>query len=188
MKTRRFRADDPERRAWQDAGKILTSIGLSEGMVFVDVGCGEGYFAVPASRRVGPGGKVFAVDINAEAVARLQEQAKKEGLDNLVFDINEAENTLFCDGCADIVFFGIDLHDFRDPAQVLANAAVMLKPGGRLVDLDWKDIPMEFGPPPEKRFSVEKARYLIESAGLRIQSVQDAGPYHYLIIAIQDSP
>lgn len=188
MKTRRFRADDPERRAWQDAEKILTSIGLSEGMVFVDVGCGEGYFAVPASRRVGPGGKVFAVDINAEAVARLQEQAKKEGLDNLVLDVNEAENTLFCDGCADIVFFGIDLHDFRDPAQVLANAAVMLKPGGRLVDLDWKDLPMEFGPPPEKRFSVAKAKYLIESAGFSVLSVQDAGPCHYLIIAIQDSP
>lgn len=188
MKTRRFRADDPERSAWQDAEKILTSIGLSEGMVFVDVGCGEGYFAVPASRRVGPGGKVFAVDINAEAVARLKEQAKKEGLDNLVLDVNEAENTLFCEGCADIVFFGIDLHDFRDPLTVLKNAKEMLKPGGRVADLDWKDAPMEIGPPPEKRFSVEKARYLIESAGLRIQSVQDAGPFHYLIIAIQDSP
>jgi ubiquinone/menaquinone biosynthesis C-methylase UbiE len=188
LKTRRFRADDPERRAWQDAERILTSIGLSEGMVFVDVGCGEGYFAVPASRRVGPGGRVCAVDINAEAVAFLKEQAKKEGLDNLFLDVNEAENTLFCEGCADIVFFGIDLHDFRDPLQVLGNAARMLKPSGRLADLDWKDQPMDIGPPPEKRFSVEKARYLIESTGLRIRSVQDAGPYHYLIIAIKDSP
>jgi len=187
LKTRRFRADDPERGAWQDAEKILTSIGLSEGMVFVDVGCGEGYFGVPASRWVGPGGKVFAVDINAEAVARLEEQAKNEGLAKLVVDVKEAENTLFCEGCADIVFFGIDLHDFRDPAQVLANAARMLKPSGRLADLDWKNQPMDIGPPPEKRFSVEKARYLIEAAGLRIQSVQDAGPFHYLIIAIKDS-
>lgn len=168
--------------------KILTSIGLSEGMVFVDVGCGEGYFAVPASRRVGPGGKVFAVDINAGAVAQLKEKAKNEGLDNLVLDVNEAENTLFCKGCADIVFFGIDLHDFLDPLTVLKNAKEMLKPDGRVADLDWKDAPMEIGPPPEKRFSVEKARYLIESAGLRIQSVQDAGPYHYLIIAIKDRP
>ena len=188
MKTRRFRADDPERGAWQDAEEILTSIGLSEGMVFVDVGCGEGYFAVPASRRVGPGGRVCAVDINADAIARLKEQAEKEGLDNLILDVKEAENTLFCKGCADIVFFAIDLHDFLDPVQVLSNAARMLKPSGRLADLDRKDQPMDIGPPPEKRFSVEKARHLIESAGLRIQSVQDAGPYHYLIIAIQDSP
>jgi ubiquinone/menaquinone biosynthesis C-methylase UbiE len=188
LKTRRFRADDPERRVWQDAEKILTSVGLSEGMVFVDIGCGEGYFAIPASRRVGPRGRVFAVDINAEAVARLEEQAKNEGMANLVLDVNEAENILFCEGCADIVFFGIDLHDFLDPVQVLGNAVRMLKPSGRLADLDWKDQPVDIGPPPEKRFSVEKARHLIEAAGLRIQSVQDAGPFHYLIIAIKDNP
>jgi hypothetical protein len=42
---------------------------------------------------------------------------------------------------------------------------------------------MDVGPPPEKRFSEKKARSLIESAGLAVQSVQDAGPYHYLILA-----
>jgi hypothetical protein len=44
---------------------------------------------------------------------------------------------------------------------------------------------MEFGPPLQKRFSIDKARYLIESAGFEIVSVTDAGPYHYLIIATQ---
>jgi hypothetical protein len=42
---------------------------------------------------------------------------------------------------------------------------------------------MEFGPPQQKRFSIDKARYLIESAGFEIASATDAGPYHYLIIA-----
>jgi hypothetical protein len=81
------------------------------------------------------------------------------------------------------VFFGIDLHDFRDPVAVLQNAKLMLGPQGRLVDLDWKDQPMEMGPPPGKRFSIGKARQLIESVGLRILDVQEAGPHHYLIIA-----
>lgn len=183
MNRRRFRADDPERKEWQDPEKIFSSIGLSAGMTFVDVGCGEGYFALPAARNVGRGGKVYAVDINAEAVAHLKEQAENEGLSNLSAEIREAEGTVACEGCADIVFFGIDLHDFADPKKVIRNAKTMLKPSGRLVDLDWKDIPMDIGPPKEKRFSVKKARDLIESAGFRILSVQDAGPYHYLIIA-----
>ncbi|MDD1676996.1 MAG: hypothetical protein LUQ40_04575, partial [Methanomicrobiales archaeon] len=68
-------------------------------------------------------------------------------------------------------------------AQVIRNAKTMLKPSGRLVDLDWKDIPMDFGPPQEIRFSIARAKALIEGAGLRVLSVQDAGPYHYLIIA-----
>ncbi|MDD1670323.1 MAG: class I SAM-dependent methyltransferase [Methanomicrobiales archaeon] len=183
MTGRRFSADDPERRRWQDPEQILSSISLMEGMVFVDLGCGEGYFAIPAARRVGQTGKVYAVDINAESVERLCNQAKKEGLKNIISRVAEAEKTRFCEGCADIVFFGIDLHDFRDPVAVLKNAKQMLGPAGRIVDLDWKDQPMELGPPLGKRFSIGKARSLIESAGLTIQSVQDAGPYHYLIIA-----
>jgi len=183
MTGRRFLADDPERNQWQNPEQILSSIGLREGMVFVDLGCGEGYFAIPAARRVRNYGKVFAVDVNAESVERLRAQAEAEGLKNLISRVGEAEKTRFCEGCADIVFFGIDLHDFRDPVAVLKNAKQMLGPSGRLVDLDWKDQPMELGPPLGKRFSIKKARHLIESVGLRIQSVQDAGPYHYLIIA-----
>jgi len=183
MNKRRFQADDPERKTWQDPIKIFSSIGLEKGMVFVDLGCGEGYFALPASERVGSGGKVFAVDINVEAVAHLREQAKNKGVSNLSVEVGEAESTVVCEGCADIVFFGIDLHDFADPKKVIQNAKTMLRPTGRLVDLDWKDIAMDFGPPKEKRFSIEKAIHLIESAGFRILSVDDTGPYHYLIIA-----
>ena len=183
MIKRRFRADDPERKQWQDPENVFLSIGLEEGMVFVDLGCGEGYFALPASRKVGPGGRVYAFDINADAVAELRTQAKAEGLDNIISGIKEAEATVVCEGCADIVFFGIDLHDFSDPLQVLTNAKRMLKPTGRLADLDWKDMPMDFGPPQEKRFSVKKTEHLINSAGLSVLSVQDAGPYHYLILA-----
>jgi ubiquinone/menaquinone biosynthesis C-methylase UbiE len=152
-------------------------------MVFIDVGCGDGYFALPAARRVGPQGKVYAVDIDAGAIQRLREQAAREGLDHLFPEVREAEETVVCEGCADYVFFGIDLHDFRDPSHVLMNAKKMLHAQGQLIDLDWKDIPMDFGPPLQKRFSIKKARSLIESAGFIIASVTEAGPYHYLIIA-----
>ena len=183
MDKRRFRADDPERKTWQDPGTIFSSIGLSTGMVFIDIGCGEGYFSLPAARRVGIGGKVLAADIDPGAVAALRTSAANEGLDNLLADVKAAEETVFCDGCADIVFFGIDLHDFADPKKVLSNAHKMLKPSGRLIDIDWKDEPMDFGPPQEKRFSVHKAQEMIEAAGFRILSVRDEGPYHYLISA-----
>jgi ubiquinone/menaquinone biosynthesis C-methylase UbiE len=183
MSRRQFRPDDPERRQWQDPEEILSSIGIVQGMVFVDMGCGDGYFALPAARKVGFLGKVYANDIDAGAVERLRRRAVQERLDNLFTEVKEAEETIVCQGCADIVFFGIDLHDFRDPAKVLLNAKKMLRPEGRLVDLDWKDQPMAFGPPLEKRFSIDKARNLIGSAGFPIVSVQDAGQYHYLIIA-----
>lgn len=175
--------NEGERRKWQDPEKILNGIGLNTGSVLFDIGCGEGFFTIPAAKIVGPTGKVYGVDTDDEAVARLKEKAKKDGLNNIVFKVQEGEDTLFCEACGDFVFFGIVLHDFRDPLKVLQNSKRMLKPAGKLVNLDWKKEQMENGPPFEKRFSEERAAELIRSAGFRIESVTDSGPWHYLIIA-----
>jgi ubiquinone/menaquinone biosynthesis C-methylase UbiE len=183
MSKRRFQSSDPERQQWQNPEKILTGAGLGQGKTFIDIGCGEGFFSIPAARIVGSTGHVYAFDINEEAIHQLAIQAREEQLDQLIPMTGTGEDTVLCEGGADMVFFGIDLHDFEDPEKVLQNARIMLKTGGKLVDLDWKAQPMEFGPPLEKRFSKEKAMTLIESAGFQLLSADEAGPYHYLIIA-----
>jgi ubiquinone/menaquinone biosynthesis C-methylase UbiE len=175
--------DEESRRQWQDAEAILASIGLKPGATFVDLGCGEGFFALPAARLVGAGGRVYALDVRPEAVERLRQRASAEGLTNLHLRVGRAEDSVLCDACADFVFFGIVLHDFDEPAKVLANAARMLKPEGRLVNLDWKKEATALGPPLQIRFSQEKAIQLIEAGGFKVQTVTEAGPYHYLIIA-----
>jgi len=183
MSGRRFRADDPERKRWQDPEHILDAIGLAPGMTIVDAGCGEGFFALPAARRAGPQGRVIAFDINPDAVAALQEQAGREGLVHLTARAGAAEETVPCEGCADIVLFANDLHDFADAQKAIENAHRMLRPGGTLANLDWKVLRMDFGPPFGKRLSPQKAAALLQTGGFRILSVQDAGPYHYLILA-----
>ena len=175
--------DEAERRKWQNPEGILAEIGLTPGQTFIDVGCGDGFFAIPAAKLVGKRGKVYGLDINEEAIQRLKEKADKEGLENLILKVGAAEDLVLCRGCADYVFFGIDLHDFRDPPKVLINAKKMLKPGARLIDLDWKKEPMELGPPIGIRFSQEEAVTRIEEAGFRVHSVKQEGRYHYLIAA-----
>lgn len=179
-----FYHDENERRKWQNPEAILAEVGLKPGFVFVDIGCGTGFFALPAARVVGNKGKVYGLDANEAAIKELKEKAEKEELRNLVLKLGEAEQFIFCERCADIVFFGIDLHDFRDPAKVLQSARKMLKPNGRLVDLDWKKEPMELGPPLEIRFSEEETEKLIKDAGFKIKMRKEAGPYHYMIVAV----
>jgi len=123
------------------------------------------------------------VDIDDSAIDRLKRKAAEKGLRNVTATVGAAEETVFCDECADMVFYSIVLHDFRDPAKVLRNAKKMLKPSGTLVNLDWKKKPMLFGPPVHIRFSEEQASNLIKQAGFRIESVRDAGRYHYIITA-----
>ena len=172
-----------ERRRWQNPEAILASIELESGFTFIDVGCGTGFFALPAAKIVGSKGKVYGIDIDADAIQRLKERALKEGLKNLNLWVGEAEESILCCACADIVFFGIVLHDFRDPVKVLMNAKEMLKPTGRLIDLDWKRESMHLGPPLKIRFSKEKAARLIEQAGFKTEAIKKSGSYHYLIVA-----
>jgi ubiquinone/menaquinone biosynthesis C-methylase UbiE len=175
-------ADDPERRRWQDPERILGEIGLKPGLVFMDIGCGGGFFTLPAARLVGAVGRVYGVDSNPRVINDLRARAVSEGLANVELVEARAEDTVLCRACADIVFFGIVLHDFEDASQVLKNARTILKPSGKLVNLDWdKNAPV--GPPPHIRFDKAKASRLIEAAGFVIESVEDSGPYHYLITA-----
>jgi ubiquinone/menaquinone biosynthesis C-methylase UbiE len=151
-------------------------------MTFVDVGCGDGYFSILAAKKVGAKGRVYAVDIDGSRIELLEDKADAEGLGNIVAVVGRAEDTVFCDGCADVIFYSMDLHDFDDPEKVLANAAAMLRPGGKVVDVDWKKMQMDFGPPYEVRFSEQKAKEMLESAGFTAEAAE-AGPYHYMITA-----
>jgi ubiquinone/menaquinone biosynthesis C-methylase UbiE len=174
---------DHERRRWLNPEAILSSIGLRPGFTFIDIGCGRGFFALPAARIVGKKGKVYGLDADAKSIGSLKEQASTEGLENLYLTVGRAEETIVCEQCGDIIFIGMALHDFQDPSRVLENARSMARPTGRLVDLDWKKEPTDFGPPLRIRFSVEVAVSLIEGAGFAVETARDSGPYHYLVIA-----
>jgi ubiquinone/menaquinone biosynthesis C-methylase UbiE len=183
FKNKRFRHDDEDRRKWQDPEAILAEIGLARGMVFADLGCGEGFFALPAARIVGSEGRVYALDSDAEGIDHLKDTAKEEGLGNVTAVAGKGESTVLCEECADIVFLGTVLHDFDDAAMVLRNARTMIKPTGKLVNLDWKKEHTELGPPVEIRFDEDKASRLISEAGFQVKKVRDSGPYHYIVTA-----
>jgi ubiquinone/menaquinone biosynthesis C-methylase UbiE len=176
-----FALDEATRRSWYSPEAILQDLRL--GMTFIDVGCGDGFFSILAAKKVGEKGKVYAVDQDALAIEKLNRRAKTEGLENIVAKVGAAEETVFCGECADFVFFSMVLHDFGDPAKVLQNAKQMIKPAGKLVDLDWKKQDMPFGPPVKIRFSEEHASNLIKNAGFQISSVHDVGRYHYVVTA-----
>ncbi len=180
---KRFGPDDAERRQWQNPEEILHHLGLGKGETFIDVGCGEGFFALPAARIVGSEGRVYGIDIDPAATDTLRDVAKREGLNNMIILTGPAEEIVCCENCADLIFFGIDLHDFRNPGKVLENAGKMSKPGGRLADLDWRNEETPSGPPLPIRLSEEAAAGMIINAGFRVESVTHPGPWHYLIIA-----
>jgi ubiquinone/menaquinone biosynthesis C-methylase UbiE len=178
-----FSLDEKVRRTWYSPEEILAKAGLKEGMVFADIGSGEGFFSLLAAKTVGERGKVYAVDSDAQAISLLKSKAARYGLKNVYAFEGEAEKVVFCNDCVDVIFFSMALHDFHDPVKVLQNAEVMLKASGSVVDLDWKKMQMPFGPPVQIRFSEEKARELMEQVGFYVVRLDEVGPYHYVLTA-----
>ncbi len=175
-------------RKWHHPEISFESLGLNEGMTFMDIGCGYGFFTIPAAQIVGETGKVYAVDIDSASINQLQRDAVKKGLQNIHTEIAEAEETVFCMACADIVFYNTVLHDFRDPARVLRNANVMLKPSGKVVNIDWKKKTTAFGPPLQIRFSEEQVAGLLTQTGFAVERVEDLESDFYIVTAkLRDS-
>ena len=173
---------EKERRNWQSPERTLEKIGLEEGHHFADIGCGYGFFSIPAAKIVGKKGKVYAVDKNSEAISIVKRRLKDESL-NAELVTGMAEETIFCEECMDFVFFSIVLHDFRDIPKVLENSRKMIKDDGILVNIDWKKIPLDKGPPYSKKFSIEKAKSLIQNAGFKIKNTREDSELLYVIIA-----
>ena len=176
-----FNLDEATRRSWYSPENILRN--LRSAMLFADVGCGDGFFSILAAKKVGEKGKVYSLDSDASAIDKLKRKASLERLDNVEAKVGFAEATVFCEKCVDMVFYSMVLHDFSDPVKVLMNAKQMVKPNGHLVDLDWKKLNMPFGPPYQIRFSEQHASDLIKKAGFQIESIKNAGHYHYVVTA-----
>jgi ubiquinone/menaquinone biosynthesis C-methylase UbiE len=178
-----FSLDEKTRRSWYNPEDILQATGLEEGMTFVDVGCADGFFTFLAAKMVGETGQVYAVDIDKAAIDRLNARAKAEGFKNIKAVAGRAEDTVFCKNCADVVFFGMVLHDFEQIIKVLHNAQLMLDLDGVVADLDWKKIDIPFGPPLDVKFNPIYVIEQMQSAGIMGEQTFDVGPYHYLVLA-----
>lgn len=183
-----FSYNENERRQRQNPEQLLRSIGLTPGMCFVDLGCNDGFFTLPAARLVGAAGKVYAADIDAAALERLRRKLADAGLRNTQIIGQPAEEVMVGEDCADIIFLGTVLHDFADPLQVLKNAKRMVKAGGIIYDLDWRAKPSALGPPLEIRFSRRHVAELAGQAGLTVAANDILDDNYYAVTLRRQQP
>jgi SAM-dependent methyltransferase len=139
---------DPERLeryetmfAWNPATEHYYSTArLAPDQVVVDFGCGPGHAALEFARRVGPGGHVHALDINAEFIRRTQARAKESGLEGQITAHLLTGTALpLGDATIDRVIARNTLIYVPDPAATLAEFRRVLRPGGRAhaIEGDW---------------------------------------------------
>jgi len=113
-------------------GKKLDQFGIEKGFIIVDFGCGPGSFVEHASKLVGSGGKVYAVDIQPLAIKAVKEKAKRKNLENVV-PVLLAGYPIDIDSHLADVIYALDMfHHIKDTIGFLKELHRLLKPNGTL--------------------------------------------------------
>ncbi|OGS60030.1 MAG: hypothetical protein A3K59_08840 [Euryarchaeota archaeon RBG_19FT_COMBO_69_17] len=177
----RAHLDAPERREYLDPERILDAFAVGPGLRLADVGAGTGFFALPAARRVGRSGRVYAIDLTEAMLEELRSRAPTAA-GNLEVVPSTEDRIPLPDRSVDVAFLACVLHELDGPGT-LRECARILAPGGRLAIVDWVKKDQDIGPPREHRLSESEAAAVLGAAGFRVARTFPAGPHHYGIEA-----
>jgi ubiquinone/menaquinone biosynthesis C-methylase UbiE len=192
MNSRRFkpteahRLEDPDRLKWLPPSEVLALLSLTPDMRVADIGAGTGYFALPIAREIGLSGKVWAVDVEPEMLAKLKKKIESAGgLQNVELFEGEATKTSLPPGEMDLVLMANLWHELDDPEGALREAHRLLRNGGRLAILDWRpDVDRPPGPPLEHRIPPAAVKEFLESRGWSVERTSEVGRFSYFLLAI----
>jgi SAM-dependent methyltransferase len=179
-------------KLWPTPGETLRTLGLSTGDTLVEIGSGNGYFALPAARIVDPG-TVYAVDIDASLVEELEHLATQQAIDTVVPVHGDARSlTDHVSESVDAALIANTFHGIEQPEDFVEEVVDVLADGGQFIVINWRDLPRETttvageprGPPSEFRLPPAEARAVIEDVADSLTPAEqiEIQPYHYALI------
>lgn len=126
-----------DRMYWQMPRRLMDELDIGPGMNVADVGAGIGYFTLKLSKRVGKTGKVYASDIDENALAFLNERRKDAGLDNISIIHGREDDPMIPKASVDLVLIVNTIHLVKEKTVFLNNIRNSLKEKGKLVFVQW---------------------------------------------------
>lgn len=137
----RARFERAGREVYDQRHAIVDASALKPGMAVADIGAGTGLFTELFARAVGERGRVYALDISAEFMRRVEERMRGQDLANVQTVVNDARDTRLPAGSIDLAFVCDTYHHFEDPRAMLTSIRRALRPGGRLIVIDFRKQP-----------------------------------------------
>ena len=165
--------------------QVLLEAGLRPEMYVVDLGCGNGFFTMPAASIVGNQGQVIAVDILEESLSKIMSQARlnrQKNIRTLHFDLEDSTGSEIPPLSCDFVLIGKVLPQFSKPENLVKEAYRILKTGGVAVIVEWKKEHMVLGPSYELRLAQEEARSMFVKKGFKFLREFEPDKYHYVLL------
>ncbi|QDV34854.1 class I SAM-dependent methyltransferase [Tautonia plasticadhaerens] len=174
MRPSRIREERPD--------EMLDALGIEPGMAVADVGAGVGYHSLKMAERVGPEGVVYATDVQPEMLRMLRRRAQQAGAANVRPVLVTQDDPGLPEGQLDLILMVDVYHEVTDPEATLRGLREALKPGGRLVLVEFRAEDPAVPIKPEHKMSVAQARAEVEPQGLPFKEVLDFLPWQHVII------
>ncbi len=127
----------PEREKEENTSLLLKNLVVKPGMMIADIGAGSGYHSALLSKMVGSG-KVFAVDVEPEMIAYLSERIKQEKLSHIVPVLSTEQKLPLPENTIDMMLLVDVYHEFSYPYEMTLSMRAALKPGGKLVLVEFR--------------------------------------------------
>ena len=171
----------PEREAEEKPQLLVESMGLKPADVVADIGVGTGYFAFRIAPLV-PRGKVLGVDIQQEMLDLLSANAKQRGVTNVEPVLGATDDPKLPRGGVDVVLMVDAYHEFDQPREMMARVLQSLKPGGRVVLVEYRaEDPAVMIKPLHKMTEAQAVREM-RAAGLEHVETKGLLPQQHLMI------
>ncbi|MEN6379180.1 MAG: methyltransferase domain-containing protein [Methanofastidiosum sp.] len=156
------RLDSPERRKMLPPEETLINARLSKNDIFIDIGCGIGYFSIPASIIIGPKGKVFALDTSNEMLEELNRRINVNKITNIESILSDPFDFHLNQDTGTFALMSNVLHEVDDKVIFLKETNKVLKTQGKLCVIEWQKKETEKGPPIKYRLSGSQVNELLD--------------------------
>lgn len=177
----------PERIQEENPEEMLEQLDVKPGMTVCDMGCGDGYYTIELAKRVGPTGKVIAVDIQPEMLQELSRRCERGNLKNVDMVLGLPHDPKLPIGQVDLILMVDVYHEFSNPVEMLNAMRKSLKPNGRIALVEFRGEDPQVPIKPEHKMTKKQILKEYEANSMKLVNQYDRLPWQHLMFLGSDA-
>jgi len=179
----------PEREAEEHTDELLEQLQLKPGDVVADIGAGTGYLSRRLAKKVTPGGKVLAVDIQPEMLSFLTNRMAVLGVTNVVPILGTVSDPHLSARSVDLVIMVDVYHEFEFPYEMISGICRALKPNGRVAFVEFRGEDPQVPIKPLHKMTEAQVRKEMSALPLRwVRTIETLPRQHLILFSVKPQP